>query len=252
MSNERLHHPHSPSSLQAKEACPKYANSFNTNEAAEVGTRQHTSAERETDDETLPDDKAAAVADVLQFCSERASMYPEHLLLKEEYFPVSDEIISDSKGNKFQGITGGYLDVAIISKDRKVAEILDHKFGVHAVEKADTNLQGIAYALGVVRRFPTIEKVFVWFLMPHLDWVTGTEFTKDQFPAMELRVRTVVSGAAPRKRLELLFGVVTLREIDDTAQKAPRTYPRRERLGAMQEKLEALKARFPLRTGAKQ
>lgn len=160
-----------------------------------MGTLQHAVAESGEDSPELPDEKAAAVAEVLRFVEERKALFPGHLFLSEEYLPVSADIIKDRHGNEFVGITGGYIDAAIISQDRRTAELLDHKFGKVAVEKAETNLQGIAYALGLVNKFPSLEKIRVWFLLPHRDEILGAEFTKDQFPEMGLRVRTVVSRA---------------------------------------------------------
>ena len=60
MSNERIHHPYSPSKLQALEACPKYEGVQNDNPASAMGTAQHDIVESGLDNPRIPDAKAMA------------------------------------------------------------------------------------------------------------------------------------------------------------------------------------------------
>jgi len=168
----RIHHPFSPSTLQAREACPEWDTAFSESEAATEGTRQHNVAESGEDDHRLADFKILAVAECMSFVAERQALYPGGQLLKEIYLPVDDEVINDT----FKGTTAGYVDVAIISADERVIEVSDFKFGAHAVEKASNNLQGIAYLLGLKKMFPKAERGFAFFIMPHREETTGAEF----------------------------------------------------------------------------
>lgn len=180
----RIHHPHSPSKLNFLEACPKYQSAQSESDAATMGTKQHDAAESGLDDVSLPDAKAAAVAECLRFVDERRALYPGGSLLKEEYLPIDDE-----------DTTAGYLDVGIVSADGKQAEVIDFKYGKHAVEPANNNLQGMAYALGLVHKYPTIRGVNVWFVMPHREEVTGHTFFAEDFDDLRLRIKTVVHRA---------------------------------------------------------
>jgi hypothetical protein len=220
MSNERVHHPFSPSSLQSREACPKFQNRQSTNEAAIVGTIQHDSVEAGADDNRLSDARAAAVAECMILAEERASHYPGGLILKEIYLPVDDDVITvvdtvtvqrfdiitedgqvspgfrgKRKYNVFEGTTAGYLDYAIISSDQTEAEIIDWKFGRNVVTEAKSNLQGIAYMLGLKKLFPTLTKCLVRFVQPHIDEMSEHTFDLTNTDELYLRVRTVVGRA---------------------------------------------------------
>lgn len=198
MSATRLHHPYSPSKLQYMEACGYWESEKNTKTAAsEAGTRQHDAAEDpiDIDNPALEDHEAEAVAGCKKYRDSILARFPGALVMKEDYVYVDDTKVVDSQGNFFNGTTGGYLDLAIISADRKVANILDWKFGLWSVEPAENNLQGIAYLLGIFRLFPTLEEVTVHFVMPHRDEIDSHTFKRAQFEGLLLRVKTVVARA---------------------------------------------------------
>ncbi len=217
----RKHHPYSPSSLQSREACPKFIPADGpVHEMAITGTMQHDSVDSQLDDPRLPDYRAMAVAQCLAFMEERQKLYPGGKTYREEYLPIDDEwvrveedrvieftIVDPDTGLEaigfrkervlveYQGTTAGYADVAIISADKIASEIIDWKFGNNAVEGAENNVQGIAYALGLLKKFPRLIQIRVWFIMPHLDHVSEHTFTKTDFGGMMLRIRTIVKRA---------------------------------------------------------
>lgn len=203
MSNERIHHPYSPSKLQSLESCPKYASAFTTSEASEMGTKQHAVAETGIDDITIPDEKAAGVVAGLNFLDDRRRNYPGHTYITEEYLPIDNDVIrvllpADAPAGTpdcYVGTTAGYLDAAIVSADETEAEIVDFKFGRVAVEIAENNLQGAAYALGLLKKYPKLTKITVWFVMPHRDDVSGCQFDLTELAEMRLRIRVVVARA---------------------------------------------------------
>jgi hypothetical protein len=207
MSAERVHHPFSPSTLQARESCPHYVPAHGDSAASLAGTRQHDAVENEQDSEMLADHEALAVAECLGYADNIAKNYPGATILKEEYFPVDGEHIRVGdpcpgteglvRGQIFVGTTGGYPDYVILSADQKTAEILDWKFGKQPVEDAENNLQGIAYMLGVKFRFPKVERCTVHFVMPHQDAVDRHTFelTPELRDKLYLRVRAVVYRA---------------------------------------------------------
>lgn len=183
-SAERPHHPRSPSSLQMREACPRFEPENNETEASKAGTLQHDAFES-GDYSRLTDEQNDAVILCRQYVDEILAGYDrgqEPETLQEIYLPIDDK-----------DTTAGWIDLAIVSKDRTHAHLIDLKFGLWPVEPAENNLQGIAYTLALKHRFPTLKEVKVHFLMPYQDKIdTHTWYEKD-FPALYLRTKTVVA-----------------------------------------------------------
>lgn len=141
--------------------------------------------------------------------SEEASIEAEHrtpslIELQESYLSIDDEIFNDAYQDpltnrpiteRVESTTAGYADWAIISHDRIHAEMGDWKFGKWPVESAENNLQGIAYALGLFKLYPTLQRIKFWFKQPHIDSVSEADFTREQIPMLYLRVQTVVARA---------------------------------------------------------
>lgn len=195
---ERPHHPFSPSKLQYLEANPNYVGEQKEKplEASLRGTAQHNAAEDhvDIDDPSLEDHEAEAVADCKRYREQLIEKYPGGTVLKEVYLPIDDKKIFFN-GVHHDGTSAGYIDLAVISKDQTVAEIADWKFGRWSVEPAENNLQGIAYLLGLVHRYPSLKMVTVHFVMPHREEIEIHTFTHDQFESLYLRVVTVVARA---------------------------------------------------------
>ncbi len=231
LSTERIHHPYSPSSLQLREACPKFQQRGGpVHEMATIGTKQHNAVDSQQDDETLPDFRAAAVAECIRHCEERAKEYPGGTVLKEAYLPIDNQAVvisaveqftivdPDTKlecpgfrreSYSFRGTTAGYIDFAVISADETEAELTDFKFGNNAVEDADNNVQGMGYALGLLKKYPKLEKITVRFIMAHLDLVSECVFLRKDFPAIRLRVCTIVRRAIEAAAREGDFSMAT-------------------------------------------
>lgn len=204
---ERQHHCYSPSSLQSREACPKFQSRNAESEASLRGTRQHNAVEGEQDDALLADHEAIAVAECVAFADNVAKRYPGGTVLKEVYLPVDDEEIvvryADGGGDVFKGTTAGYPDFAVVSADGATAEIIDYKFGQHGVEAAENNLQGIAYMLGLAKKFPTIRTCKVQFVLPHRDEIDQHLFilTDENVLAYYTRVVAVVRRSEEAARV---------------------------------------------------
>lgn len=188
----RVHHPFSPSKLQSLEACPCYEGTNTDSEASRAGTRQHDAVEAAEDNAVLEDHQAIAVAQCVAFAEKVAAQYPGGTILKEQYLPIDDSRIGE-----FEGTTAGYLDFSIISACGTKAEIVDYKFGQHAVEPAENNLQGIAYMLGLKRRFPRLQLCRVQFVMPHRDELDSHTFklTDEEVAKHHTRIRAIVQRA---------------------------------------------------------
>lgn len=124
--------------------------------------------------------------------------------LLETYLPVDDirfdDVYTDPLTRRrvietVEGTTAGYVDRALISHDKTYAELFDWKFGLWPVEDAKNNLQGIAYSLGLFRRYPTLQRVKFWFKQPHIDAISSADFTRESIPSLYWRVRVVVARA---------------------------------------------------------
>lgn len=217
--SEKQHHAFSPSTLQMREACPKYQPNHSENEASLLGSLQHAVVESGEDNNELTDVRAFAAAECLGFFQERAKAYPGCKVIQEVYLPIDDEVlvvdarwieqfdISTDDGQISPGFRGrqeyrviehttaGYLDFGIISADETEAEIWDMKYGQHRVTPAEKNLQGISYMLGLKKKYPTLKKCRVGFIMPHADWQTEHTFDLLNIDFLYLRVKTVVQRA---------------------------------------------------------
>lgn len=118
MSEDRIHHPYSPSTLGNLEVCPCYEGqqSDTPHERTTAGTRAHDFVESGIDDAKLGDDDAVAAAECLDFVNRRRQLMdearardiaeragkvftaaevnvspPEILELKEIYLPIDDK-----------------------------------------------------------------------------------------------------------------------------------------------------------------
>jgi hypothetical protein len=219
ITEERPHHPYSPSSLQSLEACAYFRNRQQKvqHERTVAGERGHRSVETGVDDSRLTDADLLAVAEASDFAAARKAQmqldadlwakeqkdkfgllpkkYPEVEELKELYLPIDDLVFDDAEST-----TAGYVDLLLLSHDRKYAELIDYKFGYWSVEDAKNNLQALAYILGVFKKFPTVERIKFFFKLPNVDQVTSTEVTREQIPAIYLRIQVVVARAREARR----------------------------------------------------
>lgn len=196
----RAHHPFSPSTLQARELCPKYTPRGGESEAALAGTRQHEAVEMEEDSNVLDDHQAIAVASCIQFCDNLINRKYDGSPgqdIKEGYWPIDGKRIRlrGDKDEIAQGTTAGYADRVFVSKCGTFADVVDWKFGMFEVTDAEHNLQGIAYLLGVLRKYPRLQRVTVHFIAPHRDEWTFHTFTRDTFPALYVRVVKIVADS---------------------------------------------------------
>lgn len=227
MSGDRAHHPYSPSTLGNLEVCPCYLGrqSETPHERTAAGTRAHNVVESGIDDNKLGDDDAIAAAECIDFVDKRRQFMeearakhmadrvgkvftaaeanigtPEILELKEIYLPIDDKTFIDptsypAVSQVVKATTAGYVDRVLIDHTRTYAELLDWKFGLWPVDGAETNPQGIAYVLGLFKMYPTLQSVRVFFKQPHIDLTSEALFTREQIPALYLRIQTIVARA---------------------------------------------------------
>lgn len=191
MSNERKHHPLSPSKLNYLEASPCFEGENNENEASLAGTKCHKAVE--TGDLTgLTDEQMEAVEECITYRDSVVASYDKtRKELSEIYLSVDDLSLFEG----FTGTTGGFVDTAIMNHDQTRADILDWKFVRWPVIAAEENLQGMAYALGLINKYPTLEQVTVHFVQPYLRCADIHTFTREQLQVSLTRVLAVVHRA---------------------------------------------------------
>lgn len=144
-----------------------------------------------TDDLSLSDKDAIAAAECLDFIFQRKQAMEGATELKEIYLPVDDLVFPDG----VVATTAGYVDNVLISADETYAELADWKFGMWPVEKADENIQGISYTLGLFKMFPKLQKIRFFFRQPHLELYSDATFFREQIPGLYLRVQVIVARA---------------------------------------------------------
>ena len=203
--NDRGHHPDSPSSLQSTAACAHFENLQRETAAAAAGTLQHHAAETrdlsQLDEQEQVDavKRCLAIEDDLIGSLTAAGFDVE--IIREEYLAVcADEKISAEDGKLWDGLTGGYPDTLLLARrsEGTLAVVLDWKFGQMLVTPTASNLQGMAYALAVLQTYTDVAEVMVQFYHPHIELDTpqpeySHTFSRDDMGAMELTIRRVVA-----------------------------------------------------------
>lgn len=201
LDQDRPHHPYSPSWLQSGEACPCYRSKDSKHVRTIAGTIAHKSAEKQEDDDNLSDEDAVAVAECLDFYDKKKQeMESEGMVFEgtETYLPIDDLKFPDCEAT-----TAGYVDRWLLNASKTHGKLIDWKFGKWPVEEAANNLQGMAYAMGLFRKFPTLETVEVFFKQPLIDYLTSHTFTRADIAAIYLRIQVIVERArAARAKCE--------------------------------------------------
>jgi hypothetical protein len=205
---ERKHHPFSPSSLQNREACPCYAGRDSQHVRSIAGTLAHSVVETRVDDSDLSDDDAILAADcadfvdgrkrIMELAWERAEQLGETPRSVQEFKEV-ELPIDDCKYEDADSTTSGFVDHLIIDHTETYGEMIDYKFGIWGVEPAENNAQCISYVLGAFRKFPRLSRIRFFFRQPAIPLNSDALFTREQIPALYLRITTIVARAREAK-----------------------------------------------------
>lgn len=205
--SKRGHHPDSPSSLQASEACPLFENEQRESQASIDGVLQHKAAE--TRDLTILNEVPEWI-NAVQSCIDYEDALiqwhrdnfggKEPRVVREVYLPVGDDLVRDKDGNVWTGVTGGFPDTVIVSADETFVDIPDWKFGRIPVTETKYNRQGQAYAVACFYKFPKAQWARVHFKAPHQGYTHEEHlakyvhiFKRSDLPRLELELRTIVA-----------------------------------------------------------
>lgn len=74
-------------------------------------------------------------------------------------------------------------------------DVVDFKFGRGEIDDAEINIQGQAYLLGVMDKFPELETATVHFIIPRRDEVFTANFTRADMEGIRLRISLIVGKA---------------------------------------------------------
>jgi hypothetical protein len=188
--SKRDHAEHSPSALKMFEICPCYAKREGTNPIAERGTAIHQALES-GDLTQLKDDESQAIA---QKCWDYAQLLIGSI---GQYESHDEERLEIDLGD---GVTTfGTADVLRHVPSAKYALMIDYKTGYGAVEDAEINSQAWAYVIGAFQKFPEVENIDFYFLIPNRDEVSYSRFSRARLPEMQLRLQTVIRRAKEQK-----------------------------------------------------
>jgi superfamily II DNA or RNA helicase len=184
----RPHAEFSPSSLKNFEACPSYRGRSSTNPIAEAGTRIHEAVEKE-DPSLLQDETEQQLATwCLQFLYQQrgdrarsANLVASHQEIWLE-MPLGDHSTSG---------TSDLLDLY----SNGTAVMYDWKTGFGAVEDAEYNTQVWAYTYGVFRKFPDINELAFFLVLPRRQEISYATFKREDLPKIKLRLSTIIARA---------------------------------------------------------
>lgn len=155
------HHEFSPSKLDRIESCPySWLNCLNwqseEGKEAQRGANLHRAI---YDDAELAKCSGSEKSMIDFIRKEHIQPYVEAGL--ERYVELQIHVTLDNCL-----LTYGYIDDLTISKNGKIANLKDWKFGGYEVEEAKDNKQIWAYVCGIFQKFPTVEKVYATVVQP--------------------------------------------------------------------------------------
>jgi hypothetical protein len=87
----------------------------------------------------------------------------------------------------------GTVDLVVIKGDH--VDVVDYKFGIGEIDDADMNIQGQAYLLGVMDRFPQLQTAAVHFVIPRRDEVLRHEYKRSDMEDIRMRINLIISRA---------------------------------------------------------
>jgi hypothetical protein len=188
--SSRAHAEHSPSALKMFEVCPGYKTREGTNWAADRGTRIHEALDSGDFSQLKDEDEQAIAIKCLDYV-ERISASKQNTGVKLLSSDNEIKFDIDLGGGE---ATFGTCDLCMLFSDN-TAIMVDYKTGFGGIDDADINCQAWAYTIGGFQKFPEVESIDFYFLLPVRDEVSFASFTRDRLPEMQLRLQTIIKRA---------------------------------------------------------
>lgn len=184
---EPAHAEFGPSTLKYFEIAPMYRPRHeDTNEAAEKGTRIHLACETGNldalvDEERLIAEQMLAAVDMIKARHKLPADVEDHkeirLYMKTpsgiETFGTCDRLFN----NKNEGV------------------MIDYKTGRNAIDDPEVNAQTQAYVAGAFQKFPELQVIHFYFIIPVRDEILFATYKRAQLPELLLRISTIIARA---------------------------------------------------------
>lgn len=87
----------------------------------------------------------------------------------------------------------GTVDFVSIKGDH--ADVVDYKYGRGEVDDSDINIQGQAYLLGVMDKFPKLKTATVHFILPRRDEILTHSYKREDMEDIRLRINLIIEKA---------------------------------------------------------
>ncbi len=186
---EPAHAEFGPSSLKYFEIAPMYRpdNSSSNNGAAEKGTRIHLACETGELD-TLVDEERAMAEKLLSWVDLVIKRHGFDRKQFEDHKEIRLGIETPSGVSTF-----GTCDRLLISANEGV--MIDYKTGRNAIDDAEVNCQTQAYVAGAFQKFPQLQKIHFYFLVPAREEILYAAYERSRLPELLLRVSTIILRA---------------------------------------------------------
>lgn len=184
---EPAHAEFGPSTLKYFEIAPMYRPRHDdTNEAAEKGTRIHLACETGNLDELVDEERLIA----------------EQMLAAVDMIKARHKLPADVEDHKEirlymktpSGIeTFGTCDRLFNNKNEGV--MIDYKTGRNAIDDPEVNAQTQAYVTGAFQKFPELQVIHFYFIVPNRDEVLFATYKRAQLPELLLRITAIIARA---------------------------------------------------------
>jgi hypothetical protein len=192
-STTRPHAQFSPSALKNFEACPSYRGRSGTNPIAEAGTRIHEAVEKE-DPSLLQDENEQLLA---KWCLDFLYQQRRERAASANLVASHQEIwLQMPLGDHSTSGTSDLLDIyQEPGNPRKSAVMYDWKTGYGGIEDAETNTQVWAYTYGVFQKFPDIDELAFFLVLPRRQEISYATFKRSDLARIKLRLSTIIARA---------------------------------------------------------
>ena len=87
----------------------------------------------------------------------------------------------------------GTVDFVSIKGDH--ADVVDYKYGRGEVDDSEINIQGQAYLLGVMDKFPKLKTATVHFILPRRDEILTHSYKRSDMEDIRLRINLIIEKA---------------------------------------------------------
>lgn len=182
----------SPSQLKNFRACPGFAPSGGTSDAAESGTRIHEALETGSFDKLTEFEEYIA-----GLCGDAVEK-----ILGNAGFDLSKGDVKDIREIRVDIACGdestfGTCDRLFIKGNKAIA--MDYKTGVSKIDDAEDNMQAKAYTVGIFQQFPEIDTLDFWFIVPRRDELLFASFTRDNVAEIQQEIANTIRKARKAK-----------------------------------------------------